>query len=310
MDESGVAAAVAEAEAKVEKRLREQFSIGVRKLAEKLAAEAQEHARSEALSDPAIAAIRPVVEQIAHLVAPWVMDVNVQEALAAKDADVQRLTVRAAALEKAVNEAEQLAREAAYHVVIERSLRGETAETRDAVINLVGDVKMFENREALEERLRVVIGQLSEARSVAVPTHGKTADVAGLEESLKKAAAEKAELRKISEDALAAAEKALIEGYVMGVASRHPKGDALIPLCASVSTIAQAKEVIARLDEDRRVSGGDDDLAEKIRRRRARGIERDLKEDTDGPAERPRRSALPPLPGVDWEEIRRKSGIA
>lgn len=322
MQEAQTAAAVSEAEAKLEAKLRAEFSAGVRHAVEEVADEAKRHARSEALSDPALALARPVVEQIAQLVAPWSHDAAVREVIEAKDAEIQRLQaesatnrLKAEAAEKLAEERTALAREAGLHVVLERSLRGESDEGRTTIIEALGPVAGFESQEALEERvgaMRKLRGEPAQHVAPATVTEAvpdQREEVARLTEELSQAKAKQTELAEIAEKALNAADRAAVESYAAGVASRHPLGELVVQVCGNAQTIDEAKVLVQKLDEGRKQPGraNNSELTEKIRRRLSRGKERDIQEDTEGPAEEaPRHQvALPAIPGLDFDEVNR-----
>ena len=350
-----------------EQRLRSQFSAGVRRLAESLAEEARAHARSEAMSDPDVAGARVVIERIAGLVAPWTTDARIQEVLDEKEREVTALHAQVAEasmrLESATSrleEMEKVALEAAYNVVLERDLRNETDETRNAVLALV-DVGAVESKESLRETIGTILSQLvGEARGKAEPTQMKCqecghkfkkkigpntvevqcpkckgydtlptdyfgeevnrlqgdvnrlqGDVDRLQGELVQAESRVEQLTKVSSDALDLATKAAAEGYVAGVASRHPMGAMVATLGEAAVDVDHAKRLVEEFDRNsaRSVQSAPDDLTEKIRRRFGRGKERDITEDTEGPAVRTQDRALPSIPGFNLDEYRRKVGL-
>jgi len=83
--------AVAAAEERTEKRLRERFSADLRRHLEQIDSASRERAISEALSDPNVAGAKQILERVATLIAPFGVPMDQQRAIAEKDEQIAKL---------------------------------------------------------------------------------------------------------------------------------------------------------------------------------------------------------------------------
>lgn len=154
-------------------------------------------------------------------------------------------------------------------------------------------------------------GESEEATRLSGEIAQKAEEIANLQGELEIAQARVEELTKVSDDALSLATKAAAEGYIAGVASLHPMGEVISTLGEAAMDVGHAQRLVEDFDRTsaRRAPHVPDDLSEKIRRRFGRGKERDITEDTEGPAVRTQDRALPSIPGFNLDEYRRKVGL-
>ena len=300
---SAVTEAVAETERRVERRLKEQFSADILKHVERVQEQAVEQARSEAASDPTVAGALGIVEQIATIISPFGASTHQREAIAEREERIAKLEASLAERElevhKSAKEAKEmgvLAKEAAYALHVEQRLRGESDERRKAVINLIGDLKQFNEREAVDARFEAVCSELDTAKPEVEGDERSEFEerISSLEqghnEMKEKAEAAAAEVESANDRtrrALDAAQAASTQAYAEGVAKNHPQGGQILKLAKSSTMIEEVDTIVAGLTEaaDDGGSSGrrlDEDEAEKIRKRIAQGKERDLHEDEHG----------------------------
>jgi len=299
-----VTEAVAETERRVERKLKEQFSADVLRHVERVQEQAIEQARSEAASDPQVAGALGIVEQIATLVSPFGAPMDQQEAIAEREERIAQLEATLAERELEVQASEArakemitLAKEAAYALHIERRLRGESDERRKAVINLMGDLKAFESKDAIDERFDAVCTELDTAKPEVeederVDFEERIKALESAQEEMKAqaeaAAKEVEDANDRTRRALDAAGTAAAQAYAEGIAKNHPQGAQVLKLTENATSIQEVNEIVETLTEAAGYatenSGGrlDEDQAERIRRRIAQGKERDLQEDTHG----------------------------
>jgi len=302
-----VTEAVAETERRVERRLREKFSGDILKHVERVQEQAIEQARSEAASDPQVAGALGLIENIAALVAPFGGPIDQRETIADREGSIEELEAKLAERELEVqaskieaNEMRSLALEGALALHLERKLRGESDERRNAVVNLIGDLKQFESRETVDARFEAVCNELDSAKPEYEPVEEDERSefeqrIGALEhaQSEMKAEAEAAatEVEQANDRtrrALDAAQKATAQAYAEGIALGHPQGEQLRKLAENAENITEVDSIVESLTEatDDAFGGGapslDEDQAERIRRRISQGKERSIEEDTHG----------------------------
>lgn len=300
-----VGSLITEAENRTEARLKEDFAHQLRRSIEVIREEAVEQARSEFLSDPNVAGAKQVLERVFGLVKSFGVDPLATEptfggttaapdpAMEAKLAD-RELEVQAA--QREAKEMADLARRAAYQLHLERSIRGDTKETAEAIVTLVGDPSLLGSKEEIDERVEAVRGELDrrggpvkadddlEVALEAAEVRIEQAERAKLkiERQLGEARAAEKKAKGQAELATKIAEAANLQVYVERRISGNPNASSLRELCEEATSEASINSIVERYVPQRT---RDTDEAERIRARvesGARGKQRDLLEDTHG----------------------------
>ena len=296
--------AVADAETRTERRMREKFSTELRRHVEQMDEAAVMRARSEAASDPTVAGAKTILEQIAAMVMPFGVPADVKAAVSERDdrivkleADLAERELQVQAAKKESEEMGKLAREAAYSLHLERLLRGD--ERRDAIISIVGDVRKFASVEDMESRVMVVREQFDAAekkngekeqekeKEKKKETEEVNKRFQAMEERLRKAEEETKTANARTRKAIETAEVAVLKSYVEGIASSRKDGDTIRKLCENARDLGEVDRIVTERDRkqeapkppQRRI---DEDEAQRIRAKVTRGKERSLEEDTSG----------------------------
>jgi hypothetical protein len=291
--------AVVGIEERVERRLKDQFAGELRRQLEQVTEAAEDRVRSEMLSDPEVAGAQQILERIASMVHSFASPVAHQQELDERDSEIKRLKDELADRELEIEAAKaegtelgKLAKEASYRLHMERRLAGESA--REAIIKIIGDVMQYESIEALGARIDAVAKELSSAKDEHVGEEDEAKEALAeklreLETRLEKAEAsaedsakQVAEANERTRKALDIAEAAQVEGFVEGIAASHPEGDRLRSLCEGVGSVEEARRIVAGYEAPKPRRTRDEDEAQRIRARVAKGQERSLEEDTFG----------------------------
>lgn len=292
---------LAEAESRVEGRLKEQFAGELRRKLEQIDEAVEERIRSEYLSDPEVAGAKQILERIASMVASFANPVVHQQELAGKDEKITKLEGDLAERELEVQKAQKehdemakIAKEAAYRLHMERKVAGDPA--RDAIVKLIGDMAQYESTEALDERIEVLQKELSQAKDehigeeddakseLADKLNSLESRVDAAEQRAKDAEGKLKEANERTRQALDIAENVQVESYVQGIVEAHDYGDEIRELCEGAESISQVNRIIESFHRRSRPTGRtrDEDEAERIRARIGRGKQRSLEEDTFG----------------------------
>jgi len=291
---------LAEAESRVESRLKDKFSGELRRKLEQIDEAVEARIRSEYLSDPEIAGAKQMLERIASMVASFANPAVHQQEISGRDERISKLEgdlaereLEAQKTKKEHDEMARIAKEAAYRLHMERKVAGDPA--RDAIVKLVGKMEQYDSTEALDERIEVLQKELSSARDEHIGEEDEAKSelvdkIDSLEQRLEKAEerAEGAEEKiRAANDrtrkAIEVAEAVQLESYLNGIVESHPDGDELQVLCEGAGSIAEISRIVQsyrRPAQGRRIR--DEDEAERIRARVGRGRQRSLEEDTFG----------------------------
>lgn len=298
-DPRSMSRAITEAEERTERRLREDFSIELRRHLETVGDQIREEVRSELLSDPDVAGAKQIVERIYGMVRSFgppegeeasenrkkVEDL--EQKLGDKELENQKL-------QREAQEAQKLARQAAYALHLERSVSDHPA--RKAVIELIGDTSKFESKEELDRKIEAVCNELddrgvrdddavdSERLQQAEEETASLRDrVDRLEEENKDLRSQYREMENKARRALDVAEERTIQLHLeQRLNEDHPYASRLRDLCEGVINEDQIDRIV---DGFTPPTGGrrlDEDEANRIRARVSKGKERDLVEDTHG----------------------------
>jgi len=293
--------AVTDAEERTERRLREQFSGELRRTVERIEEAAREKATSEALSDPDVAQAKVTLEQIARIIAPFGIPLDQQMSLDAKDEEIAKLKGQLAerelevqAAKKQAEEFRAVATEAAHQLHLERLVAED--EARETIITLVGDIAQYKNSDEIEAKVEAVKSELTKAKvqeqekaeekdaEVQARLEELDTRIKAAEEKAEKAETEKAKANERTRKALQVAEEMQLALHTEQRLRDHKGGgDDLRGLCESAKSIEEVDSIIAGYDERHpeppRI---DEDQAQRIRNRVAKGKERDIEEDTHG----------------------------
>lgn len=292
--------AVNEAEERTEARLREQFSGELRRAIEHVEEGAKEKATSEALSDPKVAQAKVVLEQIARVIAPFGVPMDMQGTLDAKDEEISKLKglvaereLEVQAAKKEASELKAVATEAAFQLHLERLVAEDDA--RDTIIKLVGSAAQYGSIDEIEAKVEAARSELTRAKE---EEHAKAEErdaettvkleelegrIKAAEEKAEQAEAEKAKANERTRKALQVAEEMQLALHIEGRIGNHPGSDDLRALCEGASTADEVDSIIAGYDKRHPEPPQlDEEQAARIRSRVARGHERDIHEDTHG----------------------------
>lgn len=305
-----VAAAILQAEERTKERLTEQFSVELRRGMEVMRESVEERVRSELMSDPEVAAAKTIVERIAGLVTSYGMSADSRAALQEKDAEIERLKglvsdkeLEVHKVQKEASEAAKLAKEAAYKLHLERTLRD--SADREAIVALVGNVLEYESKDEITQKVEAVRSEL-ERRTAPDTSELEAAQTeweerfAAMERRLQEAeeraqlAEEKATLHEAqAERALEKAEAEVVARIVTEEVAEIDDQDVIDSIRGLTEGVTDPEEArriikdekrkaIVEVKEPQRVH--DEDEAARIRARVQRGKERSLVEDTEGGA--------------------------
>lgn len=257
--------AVTDAEERTERRLQEKFSAELRRSMEKVEEAAYEKAVSELSSDPKVAGAVMAVENIAGIIAPFVGPSEIQSQMDEKDKEIEGLKNKLAERELEAQSAQgelkkmtEVAKQATYQLHLERILSDD--ESKDAIISLIGDVTQFENIEAMESKVETVREDLTKAKQEEK------------EQEEKKNEEHEARMREL-EARIEEAEKRAQEAE-----EAKEKADERTRNALDIAEELQEKIQGYEGREEPRTL--DEDQAERIRRRVAKGKERSIEEDT------------------------------
>jgi hypothetical protein len=306
---------LSENEERTTARLKEKFSVELRRNLEVMREEIETKLRSDFMSDPEVAGSKQLIERIATMVQSFGMAPDTRELINEKDAEIERLKEALADKEldilKVTKEAEsaaQMAKEAAYKLHLERSL-GES-DDKDAVLALIGDVTEYENTAAIDEKVQTVRGEL---KRQAVPDAKQATEWEDRFGAMEQRLQESDERARLAEEkaimherqakvALAKAEREVVARIVteeISVLDEEADADLIECIQAIARELTDPSEVrkaiadqkrdaLVEVNETRRVV--DSDEVDRIHARVGRGKQRSLEEDTHGGAGKETRS--------------------
>lgn len=303
-----------------------------------LRAEAREEARKELLADPAIAGAKAALESIRDILKPYVLPEDLATVVREKDAaysklqnEFAELTLKTKTLEEENASLAKMAKEVGYRFYLERILSGDTEA--DTIRNLVGDVTVFENSDALKARVEAIKAEVSkkseETQQVAEEKAKEVAESKASEKRLRSEFDSKLkelerrmvqadEEREALEEQLveARSEKKALETklYAEQRLANHPKASKLRGLVEAAGNTSR-KAVDALVESEREPVRDSDDLQEirsRIRSKMRGGRENTVEEMTEGVTPRVRKDkgnedylGL----GMSLESLKRLSGI-
>lgn len=164
-----LAAAKQEGREGAEATLREEFARETLAHLATLRAQVTEQVRGELLSDPTVAGARTALEAIKSVLRPFVLPEDAKAVAEAKDAEIEKLRTQLAEMNLQMKDLldentklGSVAKEAGYKFFVERQIAGDP--DADLVRKLIGDVKVYENSEALKSKIESVRTDLATKR--------------------------------------------------------------------------------------------------------------------------------------------------
>ena len=132
--------------------------------------EFSEAERERLLSDPAVAGAKTALENLKTLLRPYIVPEDVESVVATKDKEIEEVNQKLAAAELKIanltaenQELTSLAKEAGYKFHLESLLRNQ--EHAEVIRKMVGDVKQYENKEALNAKVAEIADEISKVSS-------------------------------------------------------------------------------------------------------------------------------------------------
>lgn len=303
-----------------------------------LRAEAREEARKELLNDPSVAGAKLALESLRSILKPFVLPEDVAGVVAEKDATIQKLqnefaeqALKLKSLEEENASLAKMAKEVGYRFYLERILSGDN--NAEAVRNLVGDVTVFENSDALKARVEAIKAEMSkkseETQQVAEAKAKEVAEskasekrirdefaskLAELERRMVRADKEREELEEQLIEARSDKKELEAKLYAEQRLANHPKASKLRGL---VEAAGSKRETVEALVESEREPIRDSDDLQEVRARirskmRGGGREYAAEEMTEGTSSnRVRKSQNDDYLGLGMslDSLKRLSGI-
>lgn len=255
--------------------VREEFAQFMLSNISKMKAEAIEEARSKFSTDPKFGGALAFIDQLKEMMKPYWTEGDEKSALAAKDAEIAKLKTEKADLDlkfkTAIDERDRavaVAKEAGYKFWLEHALAGDA--DAELVKKAIGDVKTFENLDALKTKVDGIRKELSkkreEAKKVEDARKAEIAEATKVEQTARKAAEDRASKLEESLSKTLKSEKALaLRLYFEQRLTNHPQAAKIRPLLESAKF--ESKDQINELFEGFRERQGDADETEAIRAR-------------------------------------------
>jgi len=245
--------------------LREEFTSKIVERITALRSDVEKQVRKELESDPELGAAKTVLAQIRETLQPLFLSEDVQEIIAAKDAEIEVLRsqldeaeLRIGGMEELIEKLTEAAREAGYKYHLECLLR-ESDSDADRVREIVGDVSQYDSPDALKDRVE--------------EAHAEMAAFRIEEERLEqRRQAESSRLRNKNrqlaeslEEALVANKDMALQIYAAKRLQTHPQGAKILRMLerSGIQTKEQVDEMIEEFREPER----DVDDLEAIRAR-------------------------------------------
>lgn len=279
--------------------LREEFEKKLADSAAEIKAEAVEAAKAELLADPEVAGSSTAMRKIAEIVRPFILREDEESVVRDLEKRLQEAEKRVADADEgrlaAVKESEKLsslAKEAYFHLFLERNLHGD--ERRTQIEGMLGDVNRFEDLDDLRKRVGEITSALAEADQVQ-------------EERRREVAVLEAKNRKLEEDlerSLKAANQFAVKAYIEKRLSGHPLAAKLRGFLneSRPSTVAEVNSFVSTFDSEFKTSDEYDRIQAGLKKRSAA---KPLDEEKDGD----RKGSGATVMGVSMDVLRRRSGI-
>lgn len=266
--------------------VRDEFSKSILDNITKMKSEAKEEARQELLADPAVGAAKKFVEQLKDLVRPFWYEGDSKAALEAKDAELtglkNQLAERDLKLKGLEDDNAKLIsslKEVGYKFWMETALSRDP--DADIIRKAVGDVKAFENIDALKTKVEAIrkdfVAKREEAKAIEAARKAELDEAKKSEADARALAEEKTtQLEEALQKALQAQKHTALKLYAEQRLTNHPHAAKIRPLLeGEFSSTKEIDEVVATFRDKPRdadeteavrarvrkvVGGGDEDL--------------------------------------------------
>jgi len=156
----------------VREALRDDFASNLLKALQNVKSEAREIAKSELLSDPSVAGAKRFMEDLAERLVPYRPDPDQKAIMDARDDEIRSLKSKLNQTSQEISEQSELrleterkARSLGYRLYVERSISA--YDHADQMRNMIGNPDRFETVEDLQDHVKEVILQVTEAHNVA-----------------------------------------------------------------------------------------------------------------------------------------------
>jgi len=255
--------------------VREEFSRDILSTITKMKAEVREQLRTEMAADPEVAGAKQILEQVKDLVRPFMLEGDAKAAVEAKEVEITKLKNEKAELDLKVKSLEDenaklaaIAKEAGYKFWMERTLASDPdAET---VRKFVGDVKAFENVDALKTKVESIRKELAKKREEAkIAEDARKAEItkatAEIQEAKKAAEEKSAKLEEALKKALTSEKGIALKLYAEQRLTNHPKAAKIRSLVESSEF--SSKDEVDKLVDSFREKARDPDELEEVRAR-------------------------------------------
>lgn len=255
--------------------VRDEFARDILSNISKMKGEATEEARAALANDPKLGGALQLIDQLKTLLKPYWTESDDESVLVTKDEEIAKLKTEKADLDlklkTAIDERDRavaVAKEAGYRYWLENVLANDP--DAELVKKAVGDVKTYENIDALKVRVDAFRKELSkkrdEAKKVEDARKAEIAEATKVEQSARKAAEDKAAKLEESLVKTLRSEKALgLKLYFEQRLTNHPQAAKIRPLLESAKF--ESKDQINALFDDFREKVTDTDELESIRAR-------------------------------------------
>ena len=255
--------------------VREEFSQTILSSISKMKGEATEEARTKLLADPKVGAALAFVEGLKEQLKPFWTTEDDKSVVSLKDAEIAKLKTEKSDLDlklkTALDERDRavaVAKEAGYKYWLENVLSGDA--DAELVRKMVGDVKAYENIDALKGKVEGFRKELSkkrdEAKKVEDARRAEIAEATKVEQDARKLAEQKAvKLEEGLQKALRSEKALALKLYVEQRLTNHPQAAKIRPLLETVKF--ESKDQVNALFDDFRERESDPDELESIRAR-------------------------------------------
>lgn len=217
--------------------------------------EALEQARQEMLADPALAGAKTALESVRSILLPYILPEESATLLAARDGEITRLKVelgesnlKLANVEGDLKKATDVAREVGYRFYVERQLTGHAQA--DLIRQAIGDVKQYENAEAIQNKIESIKADLQKqeeaAKRVTAAARVKEEQTRAREQRLSE---EKELLEAELEEARYEAERGKVRLYAEQRLTNHPKAASLRKLVETAESTEDVDQIIESVRE-------------------------------------------------------------
>ena len=318
-----------------EETLREQFAREILGNLASIKAEAVATARQELLADPSFAGAKAALESIRAAIAPFLLPEETALAvqtktneLSAVQNDLAEARLRIKELEEENTALASMAKEVGYRFFLERTISGEPKA--DLIRRLVGDVKVYENSDAIKTRIEAIKVELAqqetekqadveakakevaEAKAASSSKHSALeSKISQIEGLVRKEQSKRERLEQQLEEAQQQNADLQKRLYAESRIASHPKASKLRPLVESARDVEAVDEILESAREPER----DEDELQNIRARVRSRMRVESRQDDEMPVVEARQARNKNGQdylglGMSLDALQRLSGIA